>query len=351
VQGPGALSQIGEHVRGLGTHAFVFVDAFVFRNLEPLIKLSCQSASIDTTFQSVSREVTDSTIDEELAQVPDSVDFIIGVGGGKTIDIAKGVALRLGLRIVTAPTIASNDSPASRAIAMYNDDHLLTSVPLMPFNPSVVLVDTSVVFNAPARFLSAGIGDALSKHFEVAMCQSVGGLTPQGTQGLQFASIVAAGCLQVLRRDAPAALTAVANGYPTQEFENTVEAVILLSGLSFENGGLSVAHAMTRGLMVTPGASSQLHGEHVAYGLLVQLALQDETDEMLGDMCSFFEDVKLPRSLRELHADSTEAVWSLIAQQTCAAPHIANFPIDVNEKNLVDAIRRIERLAVARLRS
>jgi hypothetical protein len=68
-------------------------------------------------------------------------------------------------------------------------------------------------------------------------------------------------------------------------------------------------------------------------------------------MCSFFEDVKLPRSLRELHADSTEAVWSLIAQQTCAAPHIANFPIDVNEKNLVDAIRRIERLAVARLRS
>jgi glycerol dehydrogenase len=47
-----------------------------------------------------------------------------------------------------------------------------------------------------------------------------------------------------------------------------------MSGLGFESGGLSIAHAMTRGLSKVPGSREAMHGQQVAYGLLLQLMLE-----------------------------------------------------------------------------
>ena len=63
----------------------------------------------------------------------------------------------------------------------------------------------------------------------------------------------------------------IGSGKSTVAFDAVVEANILMSGLGFENGGLGLAHAMTRGLVRTPVVDQCLHGFHVAYGLLVQL--------------------------------------------------------------------------------
>lgn len=347
VQGPGALAYIGEHVAGIGTNGLILIDGFMFAALEPKISASLRSAQIEASSRAVASEVTESAITQLAERAPKGVDFVIGVGGGKTIDIAKGISLHLGVPVVTVPTIASNDSPASRAIAIYDDEHQLSSVPLMMRNPALVLVDTTVVFGAPARFLSAGIGDAISKHFEVEACRAAGGLTPQGTRGLRVASILAAGCYDVLRKEAAAALAAMADGTITQAFEDTIEAVVLLSGLSFENGGLSVAHALTRGLMATPGASARLHGEQVAYGLLVQLALQNESDEVIRELGSFLHDVGLSSSLEELGSHPSDEVREQIVRRSLTAPHIANFPEPVETKSLLAALRRVEALAAA----
>ena len=56
----------------------------------------------------------------------------------------------------------------------------------------------------------------------------------------------------------------------TEDLEALVEAVVLLSGMGFENGGLSLAHSLTRGLMRARGARDALHGQHVAWATLVQ---------------------------------------------------------------------------------
>ncbi len=47
--------------------------------------------------------------------------MVIGLGGGKALDAGKAVSLRLGVPVVTVPTVASNDSPTSKAVAMYDD--------------------------------------------------------------------------------------------------------------------------------------------------------------------------------------------------------------------------------------
>jgi glycerol dehydrogenase len=43
----------------------------------------------------------------------ESLDVIVGAGGGKTADTAKVLSIKLDLPVVIAPTIASNDAPTS----------------------------------------------------------------------------------------------------------------------------------------------------------------------------------------------------------------------------------------------
>ena len=64
------------------------------------------------------------------------------------------------------------------------------------------------------------------------------------------------------------ALRAADAGTPTAAFERLLEATILLSGLAFENGGLSVAHSLTRGTSALHAIHEHgaLHGEEVAFG-------------------------------------------------------------------------------------
>ncbi|MER3394855.1 MAG: iron-containing alcohol dehydrogenase, partial [Microcella pacifica] len=227
VQGPGALAEIGKHATGIGTMAFVLVDSYLLDRVAPVLKTSFEAASIDFVCQGVASEVTDATISLIAREAPVGIDFVVGIGGGKSIDIAKGIARQLDVEVVTVPTIASNDSPVSRAIAIYDEHHQLTEVTQLKRNPVLVLVDTEVIANAPPHFLSAGIGDALSKHFEVQACSAAGGITMQGGRGLRIAAIVAAGCYEILRSQSVAALLSLANGQIDGAVEDTVEAVVL----------------------------------------------------------------------------------------------------------------------------
>ena len=94
---------------------------------------------------------------------------------------------------------------------LYDADHNLLAVEHMLFNPTIVLVDTTVIASAPAAFFRAGLGDAVSKKFEAEQCRRHGGSNMGGKPPLA-AQLLAEGCLRILLEDGAQALAAAGTG-------------------------------------------------------------------------------------------------------------------------------------------
>lgn len=343
LQGPGALARLGEEAARLGKSAVLLADAHVGGLIGQQATDSCAAAGVALRLVPFGGEITHAEVTRlVMACAGAPVEVVIAAGGGKTIDAGKMLASKLGARLVTLPTVASNDSPTSHIAVIYDENHKLVGVEKFAGNPDLVLVDTAIIAKAPAILLSAGIGDALVKKFEVGQCVGVRGSNVFGARSPLTALALANTCYDILRADAVTALAAVKSGVPDEALERVVEACVLMSGLAFESGGLSICHAMTRGLSAVKGPAEALHGLQVAYGLLVQLQLERRDAAEMADMRAFFRATGLPVSLAELGFAGTAADRLLIAELTSAAPHMKHFERALSPAEIVAAMDAVE---------
>ncbi len=266
---------------------------------------------------------------------------IVGVGGGKAIDTARSVAATLGVAFVSCPTIASTDAPTSAVSIIYSEDGQVEQIQLHPRNPALVLVDTTVILAAPARYLVAGMGDALSTWFEARACSRSGAANCRGGTMTRSGLALAELCWNTLRADGAAALAAHAAGTPAPAFERIVEANTLLSGLGFESVGLAAAHSVHNGLSVAPGCRGALHGEKVAFGTLTQLVLEEAGEAEIREVLDFSVSVGLPITLEEIGlADIDDEMFRRIAERAVQADEsIDNEPFRVTAEMAERAVR------------
>lgn len=342
LQGPGALDELGPILAPYGPRPLVVTDPVVRDLIGPRVDAVLARAGLTPEVRLLAGEITAAAADDLAAERPGiGTGVVVGVGGGKALDAAKAVSLRLGIPVVTVPTIASNDSPTSRAVAMYDDAHRLVAVDQLPANPHAVVVDTSLVAAAPASYLRAGVGDAIAKRFEAAGCAAGTGVTTLGTRPLLVGAVVATAAYDVIRAHAARGLAACERGAVTEDLEAVVEAVILLSGLGFENGGLSLAHSLTRGLMQARGARSALHGQHVSWATLVQLTV--EGSPAVNELRSFLRSIGLATSLPDLGMPNpTLEEIRAIVRVTMGAPHLSNLARPIDEDDVLVAILEVE---------
>jgi glycerol dehydrogenase len=242
---------------------------------------------------------------------------------------------------VNCPTIASSDAPCSALSVVYTDEGVFEQYRIYRRNPDLVLVDTDVIAKSPARFLTAGMGDALATWFEAKACAASGVKNMRGGASTMSALALAELCYKTLLADGVAALDAVAAREATPALERLVEANTLLSGLGFESSGLAAAHAIHNGLTTATETHAYMHGEKVAIGVLSQLMLESQPQSVIDEELSFSAEVGLPLAFADIgmRDPSAEILKQIGQRSTAPGETIHNEPFTVSSEAVVEALR------------
>ncbi|MDG6906190.1 MAG: NAD(P)-dependent glycerol-1-phosphate dehydrogenase [Nitrososphaerota archaeon] len=99
---------------------------------------------------------------ERVAQLAKKtrVNFLVGVGGGKSIDIAKLASFNCKIPFVSIPTSASHDGIASPFASVKGLDRPYSMVAKPPV---AIIADTEIIQKAPPKLMASGCGDLVSK--------------------------------------------------------------------------------------------------------------------------------------------------------------------------------------------
>ena len=88
----------------------------------------------------------------------DKGELVVGIGGGRSVDIAKMIAFNLKKPFVSIPTAASHDGIASPFVSVKSDKpHSIVATA-----PLGVFVDIDIIKKAPKHLLASGCGDLIA---------------------------------------------------------------------------------------------------------------------------------------------------------------------------------------------
>ena len=243
-------------------------------------------------------------------------DFLLAVGGGKVIDVTKATAVSLGIPYLIVPTLASNCAAFTPLSVFYTDDGVFTDHVVFDQAAFMVAVEPALILTTPPDYLRAGIGDTLAKWYEAKPLVEALANYPVAVEISQHAAKL---CRGVLIDLGETARTDHAQGNTTDAFTKVVDTIIMASGMvggfGEHYGRISGAHSVHNGLTVLPETHAHLHGDKVAYGILVQLALFDGWDD-IDELLPFYHALGLPTSFRDL-----EISGDVLEKFTAVAAH------------------------------
>lgn len=95
----------------------------------------------------------------EIVEDDNDYSFLLGVGGGKPIDVAKYSSHLLDKPFISVPTAASHDGIASGRASIDRNGNKMS---MAAQSPLAVVADTGIIANSPPRLLAAGCGDIIA---------------------------------------------------------------------------------------------------------------------------------------------------------------------------------------------
>lgn len=357
VQGEDEILNLGYYVKTFGKSALLIAHQDDINRVQKQLDETAEKFGIKIVASHFNGECSRQEVArlQEVAK-ENKTDCVIGLGGGKAIDTSKCVAE--GDALIIVPTIAATDAPTSHSAVLYTEDGEFDDYAYFKQSPSVVMVDTKIIANAPTRFLVAGMGDALSTLFEArATARSYSNVNaglPNGyltketapAKNTIAAYTLAKACYETLLENGYNAKIACDNNVVTPALENIVETNILLSGLGFESSGLAGVHAIHDGLTALEGTHHYFHGEKVAFSVICQLVLENAPMEELYEVLDFSLSIGLPVCLADIGVDSItyDEAMEVAAKACIPEESIHSMPFPIVEVEVAQAILAADKI-------
>ncbi|MGB7440933.1 MAG: iron-containing alcohol dehydrogenase family protein [Coleofasciculaceae cyanobacterium] len=302
LRGTQALALSGEAIATLGKRPLVLGGNRTLATLTEQLQEVLEKQQLSYVLASYSPDCSEASLAKlREAVASHQADLIVGIGGGKALDTAKLLAHQCQLPVATVPTSAATCAAWTALSNVYSDQGAFLYDVSLTHCPDLLILDYSLIQTAPQRTLVAGIGDALAKWYEASI-----------SSGRSSATLIIAAVQQArVLRDILLQKSAEALEKPGSElWQEVVDGTVLLAGVIGGLGGAQcrtvAAHAIHNGLTHLAAAHSALHGEKVAYGILVQLRLEEmlQGNQLAASarqqLLQFYAEIGLPSTLEAL---------------------------------------------------
>ncbi|MFP4530229.1 MAG: NAD(P)-dependent glycerol-1-phosphate dehydrogenase [Halodesulfurarchaeum sp.] len=230
--------------------------------------------------------------------------FLVGVGGGKPIDIAKMAADDLDVGFVSVPTAASHDGIVSGRGSVPEGDsrHSVAAAP-----PVAVIADTGIIADAPWELLTAGCADIISNYTAVKDWKLANRL--KNVEYSEYAGALSQMTAEMLRDNAPS----IKRGL--EESAWIVVKALVSSGVAMSIAGSSrpasgaehlFSHQLDR---IAPGRA--LHGHQVGVGSILTEYLHSGATGEWRAVRDALASIEAPTTAAELGLSDEEVIEAL----------------------------------------
>lgn len=228
--------------------------------------------------------------------------FLIGAGGGRSIDIAKLASLEVCAPFLSVPTAASHDGICSSQASLTINGETAS---IKAQSPLAIVADSKIISKAPAKLLSAGCGDIISNYTAILDWQLAHRL--RNEEYSEYASALSSMTARMIVEMAGDIRPGL------EESARIVIKALISSGVAMSIAGSSrpasgsehkFAHAMNK---IAPGRA--LHGELCGLGTIMMMYLHGGDWKMIKEALAL---VGAPTTAAEANLDSDNVISALI---------------------------------------
>src|SRR6476619_8182038 len=231
-------------------------------------------------------------------------NFIVGVGGGRSVDVAKMISFNLNIPFISVPTSASHDGISSPFVSIRGRDKPYS---LKAHAPIGVIADTKLISEAPYRLQASGCGDLIGKITAVKDWELARDNTNEyfGSYAANLANMSA----KIIIENS--------NKLSDRAYTRTIVEALISAGVASCIAGSSRScsgseHLFSHALEYVSNSRCGLHGERVGIGTIMMSKLHGMDSEMIK---STLENVSAPTTAKDIKVNEDDLVDALrIAQ-------------------------------------
>jgi len=340
--GIGASKELGKEAKALGgTKVLIVTDPGVVNSgLVASLRTNLEEAEMKVfLFDRVEPEPSAPLVDESAQLAKENgVDIVIGVGGGSSLDVAKGASLlasapgnvldycgmdlipKRGLPKILVPTTAGTGSEVTRVFVVTDKKDNMKKVVYSNYAISdLALVDPMLTLSMPSKVTADTGMDALVHAIETYVSMNA---TP-------FSDLLASKAIELIAKYLPIAFAKSEN----IEARYHMSLASLLAGLAFASGGLGAVHALayplgtefhlphgrTNAIMLPHVIKFNLIGNRSRYALIAEtmgkagviMDFDAKVAKAVEAVTELLEDVQIPYHLRD-YGIPKEAIPKLV---------------------------------------
>jgi glycerol-1-phosphate dehydrogenase [NAD(P)+] len=251
----------------------------------------------DASFETVSR------IKIEIEEL--TPDIILGIGGGKSVDVGKMIAYSIKKPFISIPTSASHDGISSPFVSLKgsNKPHSIKVN-----TPIGILADIKLISEAPTRLLSSGCGDLIGKLTAVKDWELARDDNNEyfGAYSAHLAKLSA----DIIMHKSKELLL---NEYGVRTIIEALISAGVAAGIAGSSRPCSGSeHLFSHALEYITDGNCGLHGERVGLGTIIMSKLYGMDSEGIIDV---LENVKAPVKANQINLTDKDVVQSLLIAQ------------------------------------